>query len=304
MPAAAARPAWTYDALLLTTVVIWGVNFLVLKAVLGVMGPHAVNVVRFSVSALVLGALYAARRDGTPFFAPLRTHGLPIAGLGFLAYVAYQLAFIIGLDHTTAGSAALIMGAAPLWTALFARLLGTERLPVAAWSALGATFAGTVVVVLGGSTVAGGTLFGNGVMLASAVVWGGYTALNKRVVDAVSPLAVAFFGVLTALPFLYAVGVPTLPAVDWARVTPLVWAALVFSGGLSTGIAFVIWNLAVKHVGASHTAAYNNLVPFVALLGGWLVLAEAVAWPQLVGGALIIGGLVTLRRSRRRQVRV
>jgi drug/metabolite transporter (DMT)-like permease len=60
----------------------------------------------------------------------------------------------------------------------------------------------------------------------------------------------------------------------------------------------VIWTTAVKHVGASHTAVFNNLVPFVAVVGGWLFLGETVAWPQLVGGALIIGGLVVMRRTR------
>jgi drug/metabolite transporter (DMT)-like permease len=130
------------------------------------------------------------------------------------------------------------------------------------------------------------------------MLWGLYTALNTRVVHDVSPIGVTFFGIACALPFLLALGAPYLPSVAWGEVTPAVWLAIVFSGGLSTGIAFVIWTTAVKHVGASHTAVFNNLVPFVAVVGGWLFLGETVAWPQLVGGALIIGGLVVMRRTR------
>jgi drug/metabolite transporter (DMT)-like permease len=77
-----------------------------------------------------------------------------------------------------------------------------------------------------------------------------------------------------------------------------VWIAIVFSGGLSTGLAIAIWNTAVKNVGASNTAVYGNLVPFVALLGGMLFLGETVTGYQLVGGGLIIGGVVLVRRHR------
>jgi drug/metabolite transporter (DMT)-like permease len=294
-----ARPAWHYDVLLLLTVLIWGVNFPILKAALSAMHPHALNVFRFSVSALVLGVMYARRGDATSFFEPMRRHGWTLAGLGLLGYVFYQLCFILGVNLTTAGSAALIMSAAPLWTALVGRVLGTERLVGLAWIGLVAILAGTAVVVLGGAKATGGSLAGNALILLGSVLWGFYTALNTRVVHDVSPIGVTFFGIACALPFLVAIGAPYLPAVDWAGVTPAVWLAIVFSGGLSTGIAFVIWTTAVKHVGASNTAVYNNLVPFVAVLGGWLFLGEAVAWPQFVGGALIIGGLVVMRRARR-----
>jgi drug/metabolite transporter (DMT)-like permease len=98
------------------------------------------------------------------------------------------------------------------------------------------------------------------------------------------------------------IGVPYLDTVAWPAVDLWVWGAIIFSGGLSTGLAFAIWNTAVKNVGASNTAVYSNLVPFIALLGGALFLDEPVAWIQVVGGVLIIGGLFVMRQRRRRPI--
>lgn len=306
---------WKNDAALLFVVLVWGVNFPIIKIALAAMPPHVVNLFRFAVSAAVLGGLYAAQlrhhREASSgsssgsFWAPMRTHGRRIAALGLLGYVAYQLCFIIGVNHTTAGSAALIMAAAPLWTAAVSRLLGYERLGLVAWAGLGLSLTGTALVIVTGAegvAVEAGSLYGNLLMLAASFLWGAYTALNTSVVREVSPTAFTFMGLLVALPALAAIGVPYLGQVEWAAVGLWVWAAILFSGGLSTGIAFILWNQAVKDVGASSTAAYSNLVPFVALVVGATLLDEAVTLLQVIGGALIIGGLVVLRRARSRRV--
>ncbi len=296
--------SWKHDAALLFVVVVWGVNFPVLKAALGVMHPHVINIFRFAVSAAALGGLYIARRrhsDERDFFDPIRRHPFTIVGLGLLGFVLYQLCFIIGVNNTTAGSAALIMAAAPLWTALISRIAGYERLGRASWLGLAVSLIGTMAVVWAGAqdVTLGGSLYGNLIMLLGAVLWGAYTAFNKSIVHDVSPTGATFFGIMVALPFLIGIGIPYLDTVEWARVTAWVWVAIVFSGGLSTGIAFAIWNTAVKNVGASNTAVYSNLVPFVALLGGVLFLNEAVTLIQLIGGVLIVGGLLLMRRDRR-----
>jgi drug/metabolite transporter (DMT)-like permease len=297
------RSIHSSDLALLLVVGVWGANFPILKWALAAMPPHVMNIFRFAVSALVLGGLYAWRRRGSPdsFFAPLRSHGRQLIVLGLLGYVVYQVCFIVGIDNTTSGSAALIMASAPLWTALQSQLSGYERLRPRAWLGLLLSLGGTGLVVAAGATeasVGGGSLFGNVMMLAAAAFWGAYTAYNKSVVHDVSPTGATLMGVLIAMPVLLAISGPYWSAVQWEQVDVWVWIAIVFSGGLSTGLAIAIWNTAVKNVGASNTAVYGNLVPFVALLGGMLFLGETVTGYQLVGGGLIIGGVVLVRRHR------
>lgn len=292
------------DVTLLFTVLVWGINFVVLKAALSVMHPHAMNVFRLSVSALVLGGLYVAeqRKADASFFAPLRAHPWKLFGLGFLGYFLYQFCFIVGVDHTTAGSAALIMASSPLWTAVFGHFFQFDFLRRSAWTGLIITLVGAAVIVVGSSQVvdfSDATFLGNTLMMAAAVFWGAYTAFNKPMSRHVSPVGISFLGLFFALPFLYALGLPYFETVQWDQVDAWIWIAILFSGGLSTGIAVVLWNTAVKNVGPTHTAVYGNLVPVVALFSGMLFLGETITVAQIGGGGLILGGLVVMRRSRR-----
>lgn len=289
---------------LLLTVLIWGLNFPIIKIALEPFPPFVVNALRFVLSLVVLGAMHAA--SGRDFWDPIRRYPGLILLLGFLGYIAYQLCFIIGVDLTTAGNAALIMASAPVWTALGSRLLGLEELPAGAWIGLAMGLAGTALVVLGGDgslDLTADTFTGNLLMLLGAALWAAYTVLSRPLMDrGVSATGLAFFGMLVSMPVLLGLGVTAWDEVNWEGVTWQAWAALAFSGGLSTGTAYAWWNVAVRSIGPAQTAMASNLVPVIALLAGALLLAEPVRLLQIVGGAAIIAGLVVMRRARRRPI--
>lgn len=58
---------------------------------------------------------------------------------------------------------------------------------------------------------------------------------------------------------------------------------------------------AIKRIGASRTSLVGSLGPVFTIWLGWLILGEAVHWVQLVGAALVLGGvaLVTLKGNKR-----
>jgi drug/metabolite transporter (DMT)-like permease len=290
------------DLPLLGAVLVWGVNFSVLKVALDSLSPGALNGLRFTVSAAVLGAVFLWRTENVgDAVATVRRHRYRVAGLGVLGYFLFPVAFLEGVERTTAGNAALIMASAPLWTAVISRAAGMERLDRQTWAGLLVALAGTAVVVVGGAprvSLASATFLGNGLMVAAAVLWGAYTVFNRPVLEDVAPLALTLFGLLAALPLLHLVALPAYPALDPAAVPPPVWVAVLYAGGLATGIAFVWWNTSVKAVGPARTGVYNNLVPVVGLAGGALVLGEPVGLPQVAGAALIVGGVLVVRLRR------
>ncbi|MEM1125528.1 MAG: DMT family transporter [Bacteroidota bacterium] len=295
--------SWRWDALLLGVVTIWGINFPLLKGVLELMHPHVVNIFRFVISALVLGLLHARaqRETGASFFAPMRTHGRQIIALGLLGYLLYQFCFILGIDYTTSGNAALIMASAPLWTALIGQVQGADRLNTLGWCGLLLSLMGTACVILFGTreiSLSSDVFRGNLIMLTAALFWALYTVLSKPVLKEVRPISLTFLSLLFMLPFLTALGIPYVQAVSWPDIGVWVWWALLYSGGLSIGVAVVLWNLAVQRIGPSQTAAYSNLVPLIALITGVLFLDEAVTAFQVAGGVILIGGLVLMRRAR------
>lgn len=285
---------------LLAVVLVWGVNFAIIKVPLEVAPPFVVNLLRFVVSASVLGAFFAAeaRRRGVPMTATFRAGPWAVVGLGLLGVLLYQAAFILGVDRVSAGTAALLIATSPAWTAVTAHVLGHERLLAAGWIGLAASLIGVGLVVAGNPEAAfGGGALGVVLMLGAAFAWGVYTTLSRPLLArGASALGLTFWGVVISAPGLIALAVPEWSGVDWRRFGAAEIGALVFSGGLSTGLAYALWNQSVLRVGASRTAAFSNLVPIVGVVAGILLRGERVTLLQALGGVLVIVGVVTVRR--------
>lgn len=291
---------------LLAVVLFWGLNFVVVKIVLEVMHPHVMNIFRLLAASAVLSWIYWRRtsRTGEPFWGPLKASPRAIIRLTLVGWVFYQAAFIIGLDYTSAGNGAIIMSSAPIWTALLSLVMGTEKLSLQAWLGLFVSIVGTATVVAFGTaeiSLSSDLLIDNTIILAAAILWGSYTALTKPVVQQHSPLSLTVIALNLCLIPLALLAVPYWSETDWERMNALYWFAVFFSGALSTGVAIVFWNNAVRNLGASHTAAFGNLVPLIALVSGFLILGDPILPAQLVGGTLIIGGLVVMRWARRKK---
>ena len=287
---------------LLLVVAVWGVNFAIIKVPLEVIPPFAVNALRFTVSAVVLTGLHLwqSSRQGLSPLADLRRFPVAVIVLGLLAHVVYQTGFILGVDRVTAGVAALLISSNPIWTSVVGHLKGIDRLRAGGWIGLAIGIAGVGLVIAGQTSGReGGDVLGVLMMLVAAAAWGLSTVFSRPLFDrGATPLGLTVSGLWVAYPILLAMGLWEIGAVDWTLVGSPEWAAIGYSGALSTGVAYWIWYVAVKKVGPSLTAAFSNLVPFVGVGAGAVLLNESVQAIELVGGALIIAGLVVMRSSR------
>ena len=285
---------------LLAVVLVWGVNFAVIKVPLEVAPPFTVNLLRFVVSVVVLGALHVrdARRRGVVPWATFAIGGWQVVGLGLLGILVYQVGFIVGINRVSSGMGALLIATSPAWTAVTAHVLRLERLLALGWIGFGVSLVGVGLVIAGNPGHGfGGQASGVALMLAAAMAWGVYTTLSRPLLSrGASPLGLTFWGIVVSFPFLLAIAAPELPAVDWRQFDAAVWWALLFSGGLSTGLAYAIWNASVLKVGSSRTAAVSNLVPFIGVIAGVVLQGDRVTALQIAGGVLIIAGVVVVRR--------
>ncbi|MEX1024428.1 MAG: DMT family transporter [Planctomycetota bacterium] len=286
---------------LVAVVVIWGFNFAITKNAFELLSPFAFNAARLTLSVLVAGGLaWRACRGSTESLWPGREL-VALILLGVLGHGLYQLLFVSGLARTTSGNAALMLASAPVWTAVVEAFTRQARVPPLAWFGLAVALAGTAVLTYLGATVQFGvdTLAGDVLVAASAVAWGAYTARGRPLVAIRSPTVVLFWSLLFALPILWIAGAHDLYVGRSAFREPSLWFALFWSGALSTGIAYALWNRGIRELGASATSAWNHLVPVVAVVVGALWLGEPVGPPQIAGGSLVVIGVVMTRQALR-----
>lgn len=289
------RSPWP-DISLLGVAIIWGVNIPLMKLGLEGVERFAFNAVRLLLSALIL-VLLAFRES--PFSGPRpRGFAWSVALYAVIASGVYQWTFILGVTRTASGNGSLIMATVPMWTAILARLLLGEKLSTQAKVGLVIAFLGTSIVALQKDLQGGESpLLGNLFMLLAALTWAWGTVQSRKVLPYISPMRLSAISSTSMLPLQFLFALDSVQAFVPQLSETRVWGPLVYAGLLSTGLALPMWSYGVRHSGAAQAAVFQNLVPIVAIASAWLINREPVTGSQILGGALIIGGLILVRRS-------
>jgi drug/metabolite transporter (DMT)-like permease len=288
------------DLMLLAMILIWGINFAVVKAALAEMTPLSFNSLRFLLaSALTLLSLKLI--EGDVSFS--KRDWWRLLSLGLIGNTCYQLLFINGIDRTTAGNSALLLATTPIFVSLIGAAFGVERVEKLAWVGVSFSFAGIFMVVIGSGKELGltkETIVGDSLVLVGAVAWSFYTVLSKPLLSHYSALRLTALAMVAGTPFIVLFSIPQLLAQNWAAVSWRGWLGLFFSGSMAVALAYVIWTSGVSRVGSARTAIYSNLSPVIATIFAWLTLGEAITAFMVVGAALIFLGIYLTRRPSQR----
>lgn len=282
------------DALMLLVCLIWGTNFSIVKFALGVMPPLAFTALRFVVSSLLLAALLYRQEGGIRFPAGAIR---PLILLGILGNTLYQLAFTLGLAHTTATNSALIISTMPTIVLLFGAVFRIERpTPKMAVGVLLATAGVILVITAKGVAFERKHLTGDLLSVLALFCWAGYTLGVRRYLRGVTPLSITTLTTLTGAPGLLLAGLPELATLNLATVPLAAWGAMAYASVLSLVVAYFIWNASVQRVGSSRTAIYMCVTPLVAAGAAWMILGERPVPLQGVGALLIFTGVLISRK--------
>lgn len=216
--------------------------------------------------------------------------------LGFAALFGFHALYFHALKLAPAAPASLIVYLWPLLIALGAarRESGAH---VARLSAAGLGLLATMLVIGAGDGGGGGThpALGYGLAAACALVWAGYSLLNRRFAALPAETLIPACA-LTALAGLVALGCVE----TWIEPNPAEWISILLLGLGPVGGAFLLWDAATKHgdLGLLGAAAYAAPV----LSTSWLVLAGAAPpSPRLFGAAALIVVAAVLGRGATRR---
>jgi drug/metabolite transporter (DMT)-like permease len=273
-------------------IVIWGVNFAVVKRALEVFDPLAFNSLRYLLASLFV---YAVLRSRGPLALPARADMPRILVLGIVGNFIYQLGFILGLERTRAGNASLLLALVPV-IILALSWRSEPRQGRRIWG-------GALLSVVGVALVSGSTLLAEGVstlagdllLLGSAFVWAIYTVGTRPLIARYGSTPTTAWTLWVGAVFIVLAGVPALLRQEWEPVDAVVWGGLFYSALLSIGLAYLLWYRGVQRIGGARTAVFSNVTPVVALATGWLWLGETLTLAALLGVAMVLAGLMIVR---------
>ena len=288
-------------ALLFITPLLWSVNYLVGRMAPGVIAPHMLALLRWTLAGMVLlpfawSELLAKRssvfKNGW--------HYLVFGALGMWICGAWVY---IGARSTGATNIALIYALSPVFIALVSSLWLRERLGWLQWLGIALAFAGLVHVVIKGQWAAlaqvklvAGDLW----ILGATVSWTLYSIFLKRWATDFSPIArltlIIGGGVLVLLPLT------VLEAMSGLPMTQTIWgwktAALVVAAGTIPGAgAYLAYATLQKALGAARAGLTLYLGPLYAAWVAYFVLGEPIEGYHALGAAVILPGIYLASRA-------
>ena len=266
----------------LSVALVWGLNFIAIKVGVGETSPLMLAALRFLFAAVPMVIFVAPPK--APAWA-VALYGLLIgAGQFGLLFIAMHQGFPVGL-------ASLIIQAQAFFTILFARIFLSERPSRAQIIGAALGFAGMAVIA--SERVAGASLGPFLLVVLAATFWGSGNVLAKSL-GKLDMLAFVVWSSLAApLPlFLLSLaiegkgGLAALAHPSWR----LIASVLMISYG-GTLFGYGVWSRLLAHHSAAAVAPFALLVPIVGMIAGAVLFGETLTLAELLGGALVMGGL-------------
>jgi drug/metabolite transporter, DME family len=284
--------------IVLTGTVIWALTGIVIKILLTQYHLETMTIAFwrvFLVTAFVFVAivlldakqLVIARRD------------LPIFALyGLIGMAAHQIVWITSVQYNGAAVATVIIYTSPALVALFAWRFMGETMDPAKFAALALTILGIVLIAraydpnqirLNAIGLAAG--------IGSAFTFATYSVIGRTVTrryTAWTSLFYAFlFGTIFLLPLSLIVHdfIPASLSFDG-------WGTLLFLALVPTLGGFGAFTVGLSHLPASVASILAAAEPVTTAIVAYFVFGEVLDGPQLIGAALILGGVLMLRPKR------
>ncbi len=259
------------------------------------LDPWFVSLGRALVAGVLAALLLLARRPRGPAGLEWRWLALVVGGV----VLGFPVLSTLALRVMPAAHASVIVGTAPLLTAVVAALIARERHGLAFWAA---SVAGCALVVGFALWRAGGAGAGPSVglgpgdaLMLGAVVSAafGYVAGGK---------AAQTLGSWQTISWALVLSLPLLPLpVWWARplgpVPAAAWAAFGYQSLVSMFIGFFAWYRGLALGGIARVGQVQLLQPFLSLALSALLLGEPVPPPLWAVAAAVVACVAVARRA-------
>ncbi len=208
--------------------------------------------------------------------------------------------FAWGEERVTSSLASVLNATTPLWTAAFAAFafLPGERLNLRRAAGLVLGMAG-VVMIVEPWRAGGGQVLGELACVGAAACYGIGFVFTSRFISGKIPPVTAAVGQITSGAVVASVIALVTTATSGAatHVDLHIAASVVALGAIGTGVAYLFFFNLIELSGPTVASTVTFAMPFVGVLLGVVVLDERIGWNVAVGGAVVIAGILLVRRK-------
>ncbi|MCE9679393.1 DMT family transporter [Shewanella sp. AS1] len=198
----------------------------------------------------------------------------------------YAIAFSFAYISLETGVGALILFGSVQLTLILLGLASGSRLRALEWCGLLLAFSGFVYLLLPGLSAP--PLLGFCLMSLAGAAWGFYTFAGK---GSKNPLMDTGYNFLRTLPLVLILMALSFSQFSWTQEGILL---AIISGGITSGLGYTIWYIALGGLSAIQAAVVQLLVPVIAALGGVIFAGEELSGRLVIAALMILGGTLVV----------
>ena len=270
--------------LVLSIVLIWGVNFVAVFIGLKSFPPFLLSALRFGLSALPW-----------VFFMPRPKAPMKLIIYYGLFNFAMQFGLIFSGIHMglSPGLASLVLQVQVFFSIGLAYLFFREKPSL--FKIIGSLISFIGIGIVGFHLNTGSTFIGLFLMLLAAFSWAAGNVFTKKI-HSESPLALVVWGNLAAFPVMALVSflfegpfviLNSLQNVSWSAALAVCYIVY-----FSTHVGYGAWGFLIKSYSTSAVVPFTLLIPVVGFLSSALFLGEELPYWKLLASLFIIAGLI------------
>jgi len=282
----------------LVVCVVWGSTYLAIRVGVGVLPPFLFAGLRFFIAGLVLLTAALALGDTLPKrLGDWRTQAI----VGVLLLSGGNAFVVWAEQYTASGIASIFVVTVALWMAFFDAIIpgGSGDLNWRVVTGLLLGFVGTALLVgASPAEIMHADLRGPIALTWASASWSLGSVYSKRHRTETSPYVGAAIQMIAGGAAIALVG--TLLG-EWSRwhVTPRGAGAMAYLVVFGSILGYSAYTYALRHASPTIVGTYAYVNPVIAVLLGWLILAEPVTARTFLAMALILGAVVWIQFSHK-----
>jgi drug/metabolite transporter (DMT)-like permease len=227
---------------------------------------------------------------------------LYLAACAFFGVGLNMILFFEGLARTSPINASLIMVCSPILILLIGFITRLEKLT-------SAKVAGILLGTLGAALLISGkadggvhsSVAGDLLILGNAASYSIYLLMIRPMMAKYNAMTVIRWLFVFSVIMVTPLGISGLSAVQWAALTPALWAGIVFIIVGTTFLAYTLNAYALRFVSSSVVGSYVYLQPVLAIAIALGSRRYSLHWQQLIYAFLIFAGVYMVSYKGRRK---
>ena len=283
-------------ALLVVLAVIWGLAIVANRRAGCELAPVTLTRVRWIIASAGFATFLPWVGRGRP---PFDKRDLPrLLLISGMSVGVYHLSLNTAETNVSSSLAGLLISLAPMFMVILSAVALREKIGGRIAVALAMALSGALVIALSDFEIGYTSVYGPILVVVSALASAVNTVASKPLVHKYGSLRVAVWGSLAGTAMI----LPLIPGSFFGELASLSaagWLSVLYLSLLSTVLANSIFYTLVSRGPVARLSIQLYVVPVVSVVGGILLLGEAITPFTVVGGAAILAAVAIATRAGR-----